>query len=282
MWSAWSVATRGTLHAFGGQLDVADLVALRFLVAGLIALPVALAHPPPLGRLGPWRAVAAAGFGGFTFSLCNTGGLAFAPAAHAGALTAPMGAVFTGLLAAFVLDEHLSRRRVAGLLFIVAGALVLLAATMATGLPRAVFIGHALFLAAALQWSVFTVLIRGAGLMPLEALSLCCLGSAVLYLPAWLVLRGPGGLLAVSWPVLGVQGMLHGVVGQTLSVVLFNLGVVRLGAARAASCGALVPLLVALGAALFLAEPPSVAEMPGLLAISLGVWLAARPAREAA
>lgn len=278
MWAAWSVATRGTLQAYGGQLDVPDLMAVRFTVAGLLALPAALLRPPPLRRLGAWRTVVAACTGGLTFSLCNTGGLVFAPAAHAGALTAPMGAVFTGLLAALLLHERLSRWRVIGLGLIVVGALILLGATMAGGLPSTVLIGHALFLAAAVQWSFFTVLIRGARLMPFESLTLCCVGSAMIYMPIWLLWRGPAHLLAVPWDVLAVQGLLHGVIGQTLSIILFNFGVVRLGAARAAACGALVPTLVALGATLFLAEPPQPAELPGLAAISLGVWLAARQA----
>jgi drug/metabolite transporter (DMT)-like permease len=276
MWSGWAVATRGTLRAYGGQLDIADLMALRFLVAGVVVLPIAILYPPPLGRLGAWRSVAAACMGGLTFSLCNTGGLVFAPAAHGGALTAPMGAVITGLLAPFLLGERLSGWRAAGLGLIVGGAVALLAAVMSAGTPASVYIGHALFLGAAVQWSLFIVVTRRAHLTPLESMVLACVGSALIYLPFWLLLRGPGHLLAMPWTVLAVQGLLHGLVAQTLSIVAFNFAVVRLGASRAAACGALVPLLVALGAALFLGEPPTPAELPGLAAISLGVWLAAR------
>lgn len=274
MWAAWAVATRGTLQAYSGRIDVPDIVALRFAVAGLITLPFALLRPPRLSRLGPLGSVAAAGAGGFTFSLCNTGGLAFAPAAHSGALVAPLGAVFVGLAASLLLAEALSRRRLLGLGLIVAGALGIVAATWASGAPASIFIGHALFLGAALQWTAYTILVRRSGLAPIEAMLVACVGSALLYVPPWLVLRGPGALLSLPASVLVVQALLHGVMAQTLSIVLFNFGVSRLGAARAAACGALLPPLVAAGSALFLGEAPGWGELPGLAALTVGVWLA--------
>jgi drug/metabolite transporter (DMT)-like permease len=281
MWSGWAVATRGTLLAGVGDgaapLDVWDLVALRFLVASLIALPLLRTHPPRLGRLGTGlpglaRLLVAAGMGGFSFSLCNTGGLAFAPAAHGGAMVAPLGAVTTGLLAAFVLGERLSRARALGLGLIVAGVVLLVFANAVAAPPPTIFLGHAMFVGAAVQWATYTVVIRGARLHPLEALVLACLGSALLYLPAWLLLRGPAALLAAPWQTLVLQGVLHGVVGQTASIALFTFAVTRLGAARAAACGALVPPMVATGAWLFLGETPSMAELPGLAALTFGVW----------
>jgi drug/metabolite transporter (DMT)-like permease len=281
MWSGWAVATRGTLLAgVGGPaapLDVWDLVALRFLVAAVIAAPLLRTHRPRLSRLGTGlpgvaRVLVAASMGGFSFSLCNTGGLAFAPAAHGGAMVAPLGAVTTGLLAAFVLGERLSRARALGLGLIVSGVVLLVLANAVASPPPMIFLGHALFVGAAVQWATFTVVIRAARLHPLEALVLACLGSALLYLPAWLVLRGPAALLAAPWPTLALQGVLHGVVGQTASIALFTFAVTRLGAARAAACGALVPPMVAAGAWLFLDEIPHLGELPGLAALTFGVW----------
>ena len=276
IWAGWSVATRGTLQAYGGRIAVPDIIALRFAVAGLITLPAAFSRLRSLARLGLPRALAGAATGGFSFSLCNTGGLVFAPAAHGGALTPTLGAVFTACLAALLLGERLSRLRLAGLALILSGAAWLVGGAVAADLPPSIFLGHLLFAGAAMQWSAYTIIVRGARLGPVEALVLTCVGSAVLYLPFWLVLRGPAQLLAVPWTVLLVQAVLHGVLTQVLSVVLYNFGVTRLGAARAALCGALVPPLVAVGATLFLDEPPRPDELPGLAALTVGVWLASR------
>jgi drug/metabolite transporter (DMT)-like permease len=249
------------------------------MVAGGLLLPRALLRPPPLAALGAARIACVVTAGGFTFSLCNTGGFAFAPAAHGGALTSPLGAVFTGLLAALFLGELLSRRRMLGLGLILAGATALLAAVVSAEPPASVFAGHALFVAAALQWAIYTVVMRGARLAPLDALSLACVGAAVVYLPAWLLLRGPAALLAAAPGNVAIQALLHGLASQVVSILLFNLAVVRLGASRPAVCGALVPPVVAAGATLLLAEPPAAAELPGLAALTLGVWLAASRGR---
>lgn len=272
------MAARGFFLGAADALATPDLVALRFALAGAITLPRALRHPPPVRRLGVWRTLCVVTMGGFTFSLCNTGGFAFAPAAHGGALTSPLGAVFTALLAAPLLGEKLSRPRLLGLGLIVAGAGLLLAAVAAAAMPASVFVGHALFVAAGLQWAIYTVVMRGARLLPLDALSLACVGGALAYLPGWLLLRGPHAVLAAPPATLLTQALLHGLLSQVISILLFNLAVTRLGAARPATCGALVPPMVALGAALLLDEPPAAAELPGLALLTLGVWLATRRA----
>jgi drug/metabolite transporter (DMT)-like permease len=278
IWAGWAVAARGFFLSPADALATPDLVALRFMLAGAITLPRAALRPPPVRALGAWRTAVVVTAGGFTFSLCNTGGFAFAPAAHGGALTSPLGAVFTALLAALVLNERLSRARGAGLALILAGAVALLAAVLAADTPASVFIGHALFVAAGLQWAVYTVVMRGARLPPLDALSLACVGAALAYLPAWALLRGPAALLGAPAGTVLTQAVLHGLMSQVISILLFNLAVTRLGAARPATCGALVPPVVALGAALLLGEVPAPAELPGLALLTLGVWLASRPA----
>ena len=74
--------------------------------------------------------------------------------------------------------------------------------------------------------------------------------------------------------VLALQALVHGVFAATVSVILFNIGVARLGAARAASPAALNPALTALLAIPTLGEVPSWPELPGFVALTAGVWLA--------
>lgn len=71
-----------------------------------------------------------------------------------------------------------------------------------------------------------------------------------------------------------LQGLLHGGIAAKLSVILLNVGVGRLGAARAASPAALNSGLTALLAIPALGEVPSWPEVPGFVALTAGVWLA--------
>jgi len=270
IWAGWAVATRWLLG--GATLGAADMVAVRFLSAAVLMAPHALRRGLPIRRLRPLSLAAVVGGAGFAFSLCNTGGLVFAPAVHSGAMTAPLSAVFTGLLAHRVLGEALSRRSLAGLGLILAGVAMLVGATLAGHAPR-VFLGHALFACAGLLFAAYTVAIRRARLASLDAVAISVIGSAVVYLPGYLALFGPR-FLAAPPAELAIQALLHGGLAATLSVILFSMGVARLGAQRAASPAALNPALTALLAIPALGEVPTWPEVPGFVALTAGVWLA--------
>lgn len=270
IWASWAVATRYLLSE--ATLRAPDMVAVRFLTAGLLLTPHALRRGLPVRRVPPLSLAAIVGGAGFAFSLCNTGGLVFAPAGHGGAMTAPLSAVFTGALAHAVLGERLSRKSLFGLGLILAGVATLVGATLA-GHRATVFFGHALFACAGLLFALYTIAMRRARLSALDAVAISIFGSVLVYLPPYLLLFGPRFLSAPPGE-LALQGLLHGGVAATLSVVLFNVGVGRLGAARAASMAALNPGLTALLAIPALGEVPSWLEVPGFAALTVGVWLA--------
>lgn len=271
MWAGWSVATRFLLA--GATMDPFDIVAVRFITAALLMLPHVLRHRMPLGRLSlPTLAVIVAG-AGFAFSLCNTSGLLFAPAAHSGAMTSPLGAVFTGLLAHFLIGERLGRRSALGLAMVAGGAGAIVLSSLGGAWGGRTWIGHLLFTAAALLWASYNVVVRGTRLAALDAVAITSIGSALVYLPPYLLIRGPRFLAAPSAEI-AAQAALHGGIGATLSIILFNLGLVRLGAARAAAAGALTPTLTALMGVAVLGEVPSVPEAAGMALLTAGVWLA--------
>lgn len=271
IWAGWAVGTRFLF--LEASLGTADIVALRFLVAAGLMAPHALRRGLALWRVKP---VALAGVvlgSGFAFSLCNTGGLAFAPAAHGGAMTSPLGAVFTGFLAWALIGEPLPRRRLAGLALIAAGAAAIVLASLDGIWGLQAWIGHLLFTAAGLLWAAYTVAVRGARVGVLDAVTLSVVGSAVAFSLPYLLVVGPRFLAAPPWEV-AVQGLLHGVLGATVSVILFNRGLVLVGATRAAAVGALTPTLTAVFGIIALGEVPSLMETAGIAILTLGVILA--------
>lgn len=271
MWAGWTVATRFLLA--DATMDPFDIVGLRFVTAAALMLPYAVGRRLPFRRLPlPTLGVIIAG-SGFAFSLCNTSGLVFAPAAHGGAMTSPLGAVFTGVLAHWLIGERLGRRSALGLVMIAAGAAAIVLSSLGGAWGGRTWIGHLLFAGAALLWASYNVSVRGARLAALDAVAITSIGSALVYLPPYLLLAGPR-FLAAPPAEIAVQAALHGGVGATLSIILFNLGLVRLGAARAAAAGALTPTLTAVMGTVALAEVPSLPEAAGMAALTAGVWLA--------
>jgi drug/metabolite transporter (DMT)-like permease len=82
-------------------------------------------------------------------------------------------------------------------------------------------------------------------------------------------------LLELLWQTLW-QGVLIGCV----AFIALNQAITRLGAERSSALVALVPVLSAILALLFLGEVPSTAEVAAILAISAGVSISASLSRQ--
>lgn len=268
IWASWSALTRLAVTTY---LDAWDIVALRFGLAGLLLAPVVLRRGLALDRLGwPGLAMLVAG-GGAPYALVAAAGLRFAPARDQGALNPGVMPLFVAVLAALLLREKLSPTRRLGLGLIVAGAAVIVGWHV-LGAADARLLGHVLFLAAALLWAVFTVILRRAELDALHATALVSVGSSLTYLPAYIALRG-FALAAAPVADVAMQAIFQGLVVTIVSLLLYGRAVAILGASGAAAFGALVPALSALFAIPLLAEWPSASDSTGIALVSAGVYL---------
>jgi drug/metabolite transporter (DMT)-like permease len=269
IWAGWSAVTR---LAVTTALDVWDIAALRFGVAGLLLLPVVARRGLARDRLG-WRGLAVLLAGaGVPYVLLAAGGLRFAPAHDQGALNPGVMPLFVALLTAAFLQERLSAMRKVGLALMLAGAL-LIVGWHAAEWNVARILGQALFLAASFLWACFTIVIRQAKIDPLHATALVSTGSAILYLPGYLALRG-GGLALLSVEEIAFHVAFQGILVTIVSLILYSRAVAILGASGGAAFGALVPALSAIFAIPLLGEWPGGAEWLGIALVSAGVYLA--------
>jgi drug/metabolite transporter (DMT)-like permease len=270
IWAGWYVAIRFGLTAT--SLDVQDLAALRFCVAGLLLLPVVWRRGLALDRLG-WPGVAAVALGGGApFALLVGAGLVYAPVSHASALTQGMVPLAVGLLAAIVLKERLTAPKLAGFALIVAGAVIIAGLTLAALASRE-SIGHVLFVGAAVLWAGYTVALRKGHLEGLHAPAIAAVASLVFYVPVYLYFRGER-LLAAPLSDLVVQGVYQGVLTAVVSLVLYSRGVALLGASSAGAFVAFGPVIAAMLAIVVLGEWPKLSDWIGIAVITAGVALA--------
>ncbi len=175
--------------------------------------------------------------------------------------------LFVGLISA-ALGERISAAQRSGLALIVAGALAI-AVWHGEGWDPRRGTGEALALSAALLWAGFTVAMRRARLDPLHAAALVATGSAALYLPGYLVLRG-GHLAGLPFGEVAVQATYQGIAVTIVSLVLYGRAVALLGAPAGAAFGALVPALTALLAIPLLGEWPGAAVWLSIAFVSAG------------
>lgn len=174
--------------------------------------------------------------------------------------------VWASLLAAFLLGERLSGRRILALALGMAGLAVLIGPEIAA-LGRAP-LGAVLVLLAALAWASGTVLMKRAR-FPLHVLVLAGWQVTISAVPAVigaLVLEGPPALTALSAPVAGV--LLFHILGPMVFCHFAWFGMVsRLPAGVAAIGSLLVPVVGVLGSAVILGEAVGPAEILALVLV---------------
>lgn len=270
-WAAGFVAAR---HGILAGLKPADIALHRFVWAGLVLLPGALANGFADARAIGWgRALTLTVVAGPLQALISYLGFTLVPLGH-GVVIQPASSALAGLiLAAWALGEPTTARRMLGAAAIVVG-LSLFGAEATSTIGRHGLLGDFLFLAAGIAWGVFGILLRHWRIDGTRAASVICVLALVLYAPAHGLIWGYANLLAAGLEENLVQMLAQGLFAGVLAIYLFARAVTLLGASRASIFPALVPAFgIAIGY-LALGEVPTVYQLAGLAVVALGFRLA--------
>lgn len=273
IFAGWFVVTRFSVTR---ELRIWDITALRFGIGAVLLAPGILRRGARL-PFAAWRqGLLFTLLWGAPFVLLVALGLRLTSAAQAASVTPTLMPVFAGLLAWAFLRERQGRVRWLGYGAILAGLAALVAAGAAGhGAPSLAGFG-ALALAAAM-WAVYTLLFRRSRLTPIQAAALICVWSALLYLPAYLLLDLDRFRLASTGEI-ALQAGYQGVLMSGVAIGTFNRAVALLGSAAATAVIALLPAVASLLAIPVLGEIPTPLEGAAIAVIVGGVLLAARPA----
>jgi drug/metabolite transporter (DMT)-like permease len=277
IWASYPVATRA---AVTGAFTPQDLVTLRFGVGALIFLPYLLLRWRRIGRATWLRGVPLTLFHGAGMAALAIAGMQLAPANHAAALGPGVNAAWVALLGFLVFAQLPSRRAVAGAVLSVIGVL-LLAFWSTAGMGLSVLAGDAMFLAASALAALYVLQLRRWGVDAVQGAAIVALYSACLVVPYYLW-SAPGMLARVALADLLWQVLWQGLLIGCIAVIALNHAISRLGAARSSALVAVVPVLTAVLALIFLGEIPSSAEIAAFVAISAGVSIGAAPGKPGA
>ena len=274
IWAAYPVATRGGLaDLFAPQ----ELVTLRFGVGALLFVPYLLlrlreVRPAVWAQCVPLTIFQGAGMGALV--IC---GLQFAPASHAAALGPGANPAWVALLGFLLFARQPSPRTIIGAGLCAAGV-VTLALWSASGPDLRVFAGDAMFLAASALGAIYVLQIRRWGIGAIEGAAIVSLYSALVIVPWYLLTSAGPALWQIAPRELLWQTLWQGILIGCVALVALNQAVASLGAERSSALVALVPVLTALLALVFLGEIPTPMEIAALLVISAGVSMqAGRP-----
>jgi drug/metabolite transporter (DMT)-like permease len=255
----------------GGLLAI-DMIFARFIVAGLIMLPVLIRFGArDLAGLGWRRALILTLLGGAPFALLQTGGYGFAPLAH-GAVIAPSTVTIVSTVgAALFLHERLSRDHLVGAAVVLGGILLIGWDGLAQPGGERAWLGDLMFFTSSLLWAGFTLLLRHWRVPALRATAVVSVLSFAITTPAYVGIMGAAHLAALPFGLLAAQGLVQGGVQGALTMVAYSQAVMLLGVSRAVLFPAIVPAVSVLIGIPIVGELPSALQVAGLVLVTLGL-----------
>ncbi|MDO9144679.1 DMT family transporter [Rhodoferax sp.] len=297
-WTSFILVARASADpARGGLLTPLDLAYCRIVGAALILLPwgaYLVRQDRARGLTGSsWlglsplsrRVTVSVGlFGGLLYAMLAYSGFAYAPALHASVLMPGSLPLWTALLAAWLLRDHITPARATGLALIVLGDLLVGGLSLLRAFEGGqVWLGDLLFMSAALCWATYSVLARHHGLDAVRATIAITTFAAVTYVPVYSALALTGVVQAQIFtaPLREVlfQASFQGWGSVVISGITFTQMIRYFGPVRSTMITALVPGLSAIGAVLILGEPLHWNLVAGLLLVTAGILFGVRATR---
>lgn len=276
IWGLQSVVTR---QAVAEGMTAADLTIVRYLVSGVILLPVALRLKPSLvGHLGWQKVLILSLLAGAPYSLVIVGGLGLAPAAHHAVITPGLIPIFAALAALSILGERAGTAKWLGLVTVGIGiALFFRDSWMLLPSRERAWQGDVLFVVAAAMWTAFGLLSQTWKADPLETTaSICVLSLLSTPILLWVM---PIEIDKASLGTIVSQGFYQGFLVGAVSLVAYTRAVKFIGSAAAAMFLPLMPLIAGAGGYLFLGEQLTRLEIAGMLVVVIGMAMALRAPR---
>jgi drug/metabolite transporter (DMT)-like permease len=250
-----------------------DMTFLRFVVAGVVMLPVLVrvVWMDACAFFAKWRAwLAVALLAGPLFGLLMFTALQWAPASHAAVFPFTAMSVMGTLMSSIFLGDRLTLRKISGIAVVITGLVILSGLELASMSGKAL-VGDLLFIAAGTLWAGFGIVMRKNNLNPLTATSVISFAALVTYVPLYMGFVGLDRLLATATTVLWTELLIQGLVAGVGTLYTYSKMVALLGPARAAIFPALAPGIAVLLAWPLLDHVPTGIELIGLFVSIVGL-----------
>ena len=291
IWTGFIVIARASAQR---TLTPFDIALLRIVGASLVLLPWgwwmvrqrttapgSAAPPSSLAGISPLplrTTVLLGSFGGLLYAMLAYAGFFHAPATHAAVLMPGSLPLWTALLAAVLLRDHITPLRAAGLALIVAGDLLVGGRSLLAAFSGGdVWKGDVLFMLAASCWATYSVLARRHAVDAVQATIAITAFACLVYVPSYALLIALGTVtshLAIApWSEIVFHMAFQGGGSVVISGIGFTRMIQHYGPVRSTMITALVPGLSAIGAVIFLDEPMYWNLVAGLLLVTAGILL---------
>ncbi len=272
-WAGGFVAAK---HGVSVGFAPADLAFHRFFWSGLLLMPLAIRSGLiNLGGIGWGRGLLMSVLSGPPQALIAYTGFTLVPLGHGTTIQPATAALFGLILATAVLHERATAQRIFGGATIIVGLLVFGIESVTTIGSHGIG-GDMLFVTAGFFWAAFGTLLRHYRMSGMRAVAVVGVLSIVLYTPLFALLVGFHNIMHMSLTENLIQVFVQGIFAGVLPIYLFARAVILLGAGRAATFPALVPVFGVIIGYLALGVLPSVPQLIGLVIVVIGFRFALR------
>ena len=266
-WAAGFVAAK---HGISIGFSPADLAFHRYFWTGLLLIPLMLrAGIADLGGVGWGRGLVMSILSGPPQAFIAYSGFVLVPLGHGTTIQPACAALFGILLATGLLREKMTAQRAFGAVAIISGLLVFGFESLTTIGSHGVA-GDLLFVTAGLFWATFGILLRYWHVSGMRAVAAVGTLSIILMAPLYLAAAGYSHLLRMGFWENALQIAVQGVLAGVLPIYLFAQAIERLGAGRASTFPALVPVFGLVIGFLALGVIPSLPQLIGLVIVVVG------------
>lgn len=289
MWAAYGMLTMAALfwggsavvgRAAAGHVPPFALTFWRWAFAFAVFIPLGagtLWRQRDAARRN-WKALVALSFLGMGgFSVPYFYGLIYTQATNAAILNA-LSPMLILVISAITLGTSITARQLVGVVLGIGGAAaIVFRGKLAELLGLTINIGDALILVSMTFWAFYTVALRRASVgLDQSAFMLCLTGLALpMIAPFYALELAHGQTFVINAFDIGII-LYAGVCSSVLAYICWNLGVVRVGPARAAFAQYLVPVFGALLAVALLGERLQWFHLAGIAAIFTGIAISSR------
>ena len=247
IWSGFIVVSR---YGATNALNSYDLIAIRYGVAMLVALPIWWLFSGRTNFLN-WRYFLLAVFGGLCYAVCAFSAFSLAPASHAAVFLPGFMPVAISLCIWLILGHKIRGKELLAVCIISTGIILLGSNTLTV--DASTLKGDLLFICGAFSWGVFNALLKKWHPDPFATVAAVSLFTSLIYLPIFFTVL-PSNLSTAPineiWLQVGYQGILAAVV----QLLLYVKAAKTIGANNMAVTMAFVPVLAALLAVPVLGE----------------------------
>ena len=253
---------------------------IRFALASLFLLPYLYYKKPDFYKLTLsqfFKVLSLGATGVFAYNYFFFNGLKVVEAGRSSIIIATNPA-FTALIAIVFLGESFSKKKLLGFICAFSGALLVISdGSLSVLVKNPLGTGEAYLIGAVISWVTYTILgkVFLKKLTSLEATTWACFLGCLMLIPFGI----QNNLISELSLVDGID-LLHfaniGLLATCLGFIWFYDGVVKIGAATAASFINLVPLVGITSGVIFLGEKVSISLVFGSMIVIVGVYLVNR------